>query len=324
VTLEHWRVPERVDDAEAWMRGVAASKGRPLIGAIERVHVRPWSTVCRATAATSDMFLKVCDRVQAHEPALTAIVAREFPSLAPELIARHPVEPWMLLGDGGTKLREARFGDDLMDTWVRLLPRYAALQRALADRVDELRAAGVPDRGLDHLPDLLRAILADEGAARPTARERIRALLPAIERSCAELAAAGIGPSIDHADLHDNNVLVQGRDVTIIDWGDAGVTHPFLSLFVTFRFVGQGLGVSRDAAEIRRLRDAYLEGWSDIAPRRTLERAADGAIALGSISGALTWYRIISEIDGAAAASPAGMTEELDRIGDAFERAPRS
>lgn len=304
------------------MREVAAGKGRPLTSAIERTHVRPWSTVCRAPTATSDMFLKVCDRVQAHEPALTAIVAREFPSLAPELIARHPAEPWMLLGDGGVKLREARSGDDLMDTWVRLLPRYAELQRALAGRVDELRAAGVPDRRLDHLPDLLRAILADERAAQPVARARIRALLPAIERSCAELAATGIGPSIEHADLHDNNVLVRGRGVTIIDWGDAGVTHPFLSLFVTFRFAVQGLGVGWDATEIRRLRDAYLEGWSEVAPRRTLERAADRAVALGSISGALTWYRIISEIDGAQAASPGGMTEELVRIGDAFERLP--
>jgi len=322
VTLEDWPDPKRLDEAEAWMDDAAAGNGRPLTGAIERTHMRPWSTVCRAPTASSAVYLKICDPVQAHEPPLTEIVAREFPSLVPALVARHPKEPWMLLDDGGVKLREARSGDTVIEAWVRLLPRYAELQRTLAGREAELRAAGVPDRRLDRLAELLRPILADERAAPPAVLERIRALLPAIERSCAELAATGIAPSIDHADLHDNNVLVRDRGVTIIDWGDAGVTHPFLSLFVTFRFAVKALGVGWDATEILRLRDAYLEGWSDVAPRRTLERAADRAVALGSISGALTWYRIISEIDGVQAASPGGMTEELVRIGDAFERLP--
>lgn len=319
MSLAHWTA-ERIDAAEAWFREAAAGYGRPVAGVIERVHARPWSIVLRAPTATSPLFLKVCHHVQAHEPALTEIVARAFPSVAPELIARHPTEPWMLLGDAGVRLREARSAETLLDTWSQLLPRYAELQRALAGREAELRAAGVPDRRLDRLAGLLRPIVADEHTAAADARRRIRGLLPAIERGCAELAASGIGPTVDHADLHDNNVLLRDGRVAILDWGDAGVTHPFLSQFVTLRFATLATGLDVASPPIGRLRDAYLEPWTDELPRRALARAADVGLALGSIGGALTWYRIIREIDGVQAESAGDLSAELGRIAVSFER----
>lgn len=319
MSLAHW-TGALIAPAETWLLDTAATNGHPLTGDIERVHVRPWSIVFRAPTATAAVFLKICHRVQAHEPLLTEIVARDFPSLGPDLIARHPTEPWMLMGDGGIRLRDARTGQAFLDTWTELLPRYAELQRVLAGRESELRAAGVPDRRLDRLARLLGAIVADERAAPADIRARIGALLPTIGRSCAELEAFGIGPSIDHADLHDNNVLVRDRRIAIVDWGDAGVTHPFLSQFVTLRFVTLAAGIDIASPSIKRLRDAYLEPWTGELPRTALDRAADLGLALGSIAGALTWYRITQEIAGVEAESVGDMAAELGRISAAFER----
>ena len=319
MTLDGWPAPERIAEAEKWMRHAAAAHGRPLAGVIERIHMRPWSTVCRAPTATSALILKVCHAVQAFEPALTEIVAREQPGLTPELIARHPTEPWMILVDGGMRLRDARSGSAWIDAWTRLLPRYAELQRALVGREADLRSAGVPDRRLDRLASLLGQILADERAAPIDVRRRLRDLLPRIERGCADLAAYGIGASLDHADLHDNNVLERDGRLTIIDWGDAGVTHPFLSWFVTLRFAERAGG---DAAELRRLRDAYFEPWTSDLHRRDLERAADLGAALGTIPGVLTWYGITREIDGVQARDPGEMAVALDQVSASIEGLP--
>ena len=321
MTLADWPAPQRIDEAEGWMREAAAAYGRPLAGPIERIHLRPWSTVCRAPTATSALILKVCHPVQAFEPALTEIVAGELPGLAPQLIARHPAEPWMLLADAGIRLRESRTGDAWLDAWTSLLPRYAELQRALVGREADLRSAGVPDRRLDRLAALLGRILDDEGAAPSEVRRRVRDLLPRIERACAGLAAYGIGPSLDHADLHDNNVLERDGRLTVIDWGDAGITHPFLSRFVTLRFA-ELAGV--DAARLRRLRDAYLEPWTADLPRRDLERAADLGAALGTIPGALTWYGITQKIDGVRVRAPGEMAAALDRVSASIAGLPES
>jgi hypothetical protein len=317
MTLADWSPPHDIDDAEAWLRDAAAANGLALTGAIDRTHTRPWSTVCRARTATGEVFLKVCHPIQAHEPALTEIVAREHPSLVPPFIARHPSRPWLLLGNAGTRLRDARAGDAVIGAWERLLPRYAELQRAFVGREGELLAAGVPERRLERLADLLHPVLDDERTSAGS-RQRVRDILPLIERACTELAGSGIGPTIDHADLHDNNVFERDGHFTIIDWGDAGVTHPFLSLFVTFRFLE--LAIGQDTAALHRLRDAYLEPWTAVVPRRALVRAAALGAALGGIPGLLVWQRITTEIEGVRAKDPDWTAEALDRLSAAFER----
>src|SRR6266536_3141237 len=87
-----------------------------------------------------EVFLKCCGPSQAHEPRLTELLARVRPTLVPALIARHPREDWMLLGDGGKKVRELYRGRDLLREWERVLPRYADLQIALLGRTRELLA----------------------------------------------------------------------------------------------------------------------------------------------------------------------------------------
>ena len=98
------------------------------------------------------------------------------------------------------------------------------------------------------------------------------------------------------------------------------MTHPFLSLFVTLHFLERAVGP--DAATLRRLRDAYLEPWTAELPRRELARAADLGAALGSIPGALVWFRVITAIAGVQSKDPNEMAEALDRVGAAIEGLP--
>ncbi|HEX6061540.1 MAG TPA: phosphotransferase, partial [Candidatus Limnocylindria bacterium] len=252
--------------AEAWLREILRDRRIALSGPIELVHSRPWSTVFRAPAGDSALFLKICAATQVHEPGVIELVARESPELVPGFVARHPREPWVILRDGGIRLREKVPGVAQLAVWRTLLPRYAELQRSLLGRETELLATGLTDRRLDRIPRLLERVIDDGRWTPEVSRARLRALLPVIERLCAELADIGIGPSLDHDDLHDHNVLIRDGRASIIDWGDASLTHPFLTLAVTERFAALAANVPNDAREIRAVRAAYLEPWAGLAP----------------------------------------------------------
>ena len=58
-----------------------------------------------------------------------------------------------------------------------------------------------------------------------------------------------------------SNVYVQGEQVRVLDWGDSSISHPFVSLVVTFRFLEERNKLAVSDPWFRRLRDAYLEGW---------------------------------------------------------------
>src|SRR5438093_1847951 len=171
--------------AQAWLRERCASLGIVITGAIEQPHVRPWSTVFRAPTAGAAVYLKCCGGNQAHEPRLTALLAETRPSLLPAVLALHGSRPWMLLADGGARLREVDAGP-AFDAWTDVLGRYAELQREVLPRVEEMVAIGTPDHRLEHLAGALESLLRDPpvmdvAVEQPiTADERARlfALLP--------------------------------------------------------------------------------------------------------------------------------------------------
>jgi len=325
VSVARWTDPRTIAEAHAWLREAAEDAGRRIIGGIEQPHVRPWSTVFHAPTDRGAVYLKLCGPSQAFEPALTALLAGGGGALVPEVIAIHPREPWMLLADGGQKIREVVSGPALLDAWASLLPRYAEIQRTFLGREEALLACGLPDRRLDRLVGDLRAALGDERvldatgeAFGPAQRESLRARLPQIETRCAELASLGIGPTVQHDDLHDANVLSDGARTVLFDWGDASLTHPFLSLGVLLGAAAQRAGLDPHDPPILRLRAAYLEPWTGLLPPQALEDAADLGARLSTITRALCWYRVVTLDEGALEGEPAMMGAYLENILGAF------
>ncbi len=264
------------------------------------------------------MYLKVCGPTQRHEPQLTRLLHAEFPGLVPQVLALHPSRPWMLVADGGKKLRGAFAGEELLREWRELLPRYAELQRAVTPRASDILALGTPDHRAANLIATFREALAEEPFLSRDRPERLSseelarlvALLPVVEDRCRELEALGIADTAQHDDLHDGNVLVRGRHRAIFDWGDACVSHPFLTLAVTLRFAAASVSAPKTVA----LRDAYLEPWSDCASSDELRRAAELGRRIGQISRTLTFHAIARAYPGVLDTYPGGLAGSLRRV----------
>ena len=55
------------------------------------------------------------------------------------------------------------------------------------------------------------------------------------------------------------------------------------------------LGIHLDAPELRRLRDAYLEAFSDLAPHRDLVASLELACQLGKVTRACSMLRLATQ-----------------------------
>jgi hypothetical protein len=260
-----------------WVDACLAAAGRHRTGELTLFRDRPWSAVHSAHTDAGTVWHKACAPEVAFEAGLYALLAQTVPDHVLIPLGIDTERGWLLLPDGGPVLR------DRPAPIETVLVAYAELQRALAPRVEDLLALGVADMRPQAMPARYDEALAKTGLSPPVPRERFAAW-------CEELAASPGGASLDHNDLHSDNIL-PGDDGTVrfYDWGDAVVAHPFASMLV-------GLG-ALPADQVTRARDAYLEVFSDLGPHAELVRTLELACRVAKAARALIWHRAASMSD---------------------------
>jgi hypothetical protein len=292
--------------ASTWASDRLAEHGYALAGEPEQTHIRPWSTLLRLPTNEGVFWFKANAIGTAHEGPLIAALARWAPGHVLEPLAADARQGWLLLPDGGTTLRAAQGGETDIDHWAEILTDHAELQRQLAPHADEIVSVGVPDLRPERLPEVRADLLADETALRiglpggltPEQRQRLQNDEARYAALCAELAAIGIPGSVNHDDLHDNNVFVPGQPgghYRVFDWGDASVAHPFAVLLIALRVVEMLHHLSAGDAALLRLRDAYLEPWTGDFDRAELIDAVRLALRVGGVSRALSYRSALLE-----------------------------
>jgi hypothetical protein len=302
------RTPPAWEDA-AWQPGVDAwvterlsELGLHQTGPMEP-RARPWSIVIKVPTSGGPLWFKTTAPGMADDSRLTPFLSDLGSPVILRPLAVDEGKHWMLLPDGGERLRDAMSADEVVPHWERILPPYAELQRAAERHEDELLARGAFDRRPERLPDQLQVLLDErywlrvgepDGLTQEQVEE-LQAQIPRLADAAAELADGGIGPSIQHDDLHDGNVVMGPDGYRIVDWGDASVGHPFATLLVTQRSVANALALGdwtpfdTVPPELARVRDAYLEPWTDRQPRPQLQRLLSLATWSGMVARAMAW-----------------------------------
>ena len=282
-----------------WVEERLRDQGISITGAVAQPHLRPWSTVLSVPTDAGLVWFKAGGPGNRYEAGLLDALTRwRMPGIL-EPLAVDVERGWLLLPDGGTRLRETLDGGPGLDAWLRILPEWATLQRELAPRADQLVALGVPDFRPPNLPIVLADLLEDPTVALPPGDEaRLRVALPMVTTWCDELTATGIASSLQHDDLHDGNVFVGPAGNRFFDWGDASVANPFGTLLVTLRSIAsRGLGdAETQARSLARLQDAYVEPWTATHTRTVLDAAVPLATRHAIIGRAMSWHRALAGI----------------------------
>jgi hypothetical protein len=231
--------------------------------------------VVRVPTAEGTTYFKANTEELRHEALVTLLLAQRVPDRVPPLIADDPDRGWMLMEDGGVRLREVIAEERDLSRWVDVLDGAADIARAMEPDVDRLLAAGVPDLRLATLPDRYAALVEDAGV-----EQRFRDAVPRVRELAEELASYGVTETLQHDDLHDGQVFVSGDRQLILDWGDAVISHPFFTLSVTLEGVVQwGLDDVEGSVDIAPLAAGYLRRYHPERP--DLVDAVAPALRLG-------------------------------------------
>jgi len=293
--VDAWTDARWLAGVKDWLAQQLEELGLRPTGPVEQPHVRPWATVLQIPTTAGDVWFKANFPLLAYEAAVVSLLAARRPDFVPGLLATEVERGWMLMADGGERLREVVERERDLGRWLDVLPRYGRLQIDIAEDRDRLLDLGLPDRRLETLAGQYEDLIGRVGTLTDDESRRLRALVPTIAELCERLASTGVPETIQHDDLHDGQVFVREGRYLFFDWGDACVSHPFFSMSVTLE--GQlawGLDDVEGSEDTAPYRDAYLEPFRGFAAWSELQGGHEIALRLGWICRALNWHRFAS------------------------------
>ena len=285
-----WATEEFREELRAWCTSYVGP-----VTAMGQHKLRGWATVWRVEAADGVWFAKQNCPGQRAEVPLMATLAEVVPDrVVPVTAARDGL---LLTPDQGEVFYQTAGGD--LANWVRLAREAAELQRALLPHHDALLVAGLtelrPEQAADYLSARIEqyAALAPGDSRRldPDIAERLRAHLPVVRRWAEQVAALGLPLTLNHNDLHENNVFDVAGRLRFFDFGDALVTEPLGVLLIPLNILGEKLAADADDPRLWQVADAALELWSDLVPMTELRAALPAALQLGRLGRVESWVR---------------------------------
>ena len=313
-----WFATSWYDEVDSWIDAELAALGRTRSGATIPVKVWSLSAVLKVPCDPAPVWFKASCRHFHAEPALTRLVVEMLPEYAPPMIATDVERGWLLMEDmpGADEANE----DDPPSGMGATAGRIAAtLHLRSLDHLDEIEAAGVPVRGLPETVHGFDEILASSVELDQLTHEELataRALRDDVHAVVDELASLGIPSTLVHGDLHPGNVAHDGDSLTLYDWSDAAVSHPFLDLVHLTR------SMPDDEAELAMA--AYADVWGSAYPGVDVARALELAPQVNWIFQMVTFEQIYHsqedasywEMRGVVARSLRKLPERFPRTSD--------
>lgn len=269
---------------------------------IELVTDRPWSRVWKLTTGSSPLYCKAVAPFMNAELALTAELYRSHPDLVPEPLAMNSEKGWLLAADAGPMMRTFFDKTPRPEPWFRILADYARLQLDWMEHSISLRSLGVPDRSVKTLAaqvapliDMALAIeVADEAdRLRPEHRPPLEALLNEWGDFADSLYPGDLSDTLNHGDLHDGNIAWQAGQGRIFDWGDASVSHPFVSMRSVLLTLERRFGLKDGDPGLYPYIQAYLAPWKAQLPEVDIDALFAESRKAWPLVSLLSWHHAI-------------------------------
>ena len=290
---DHWASRAFEAELTEWLSGCVGE-----VRVLARAKLRVWATVWTVETSDRRFFAKQNCQLQSFEAGLVAELAALVPDRVVPVAAVDAERGLLLTPDQGQVLSEAVAEDDL-DVWERVVAAGADLQRSLVPHADRLDAAGLTRLGPADAPSYAAARL-EELAGLPERDSRalgeeeagaLRAHLPRVQAWADQVAALGLPVTLNHNDLHDNNVFKVGEELRFFDFADSVLGDPHGCLLVPLNLLAHRLDAGPAGPRLWRVADAALEVWSDQAPLAELRRALPAALQLARLGRVESWAR---------------------------------
>lgn len=278
-----------------WAKNTLVSLGYDIQDEPRIVREVPWSCVYSLSTSKGRIFLKYMDPEFGFEATLLKYLYDHVTQNVTGVIASNERISCFLMKDAGEPLRPLLKAGFNQDIFSRALTLCADIQITCIPHVEKLIALGVNDWRLDRIPTLYETFLTQKDLLLADGLieseiEYLNKLTPTMGSLCKKLKTLGIPETIEHCDFHDNNVLIKDSSLTINDWGDACISHPFFSCVSALESAKRNHKLGEE--ELEHARHKYLERWNDFGTEDGLLQAFALARAIRYFMFALSFSRI--------------------------------
>ena len=270
----------------------------------EIIQSTPWSEVTRFETTKGFVYLKKTPPALSLEPDVIKILSEKCPDEVPVIIAVNKELNCFLMSDSGIALRkffQAGFKPELL---CEAIKNYTAMQLSTADNINAFVEIGVPDWRLEKIPELYKHYIAHEellisDGLTQNELEKLRQLQSEITRLCETLSNYKIPATLDHSDFRDNNILIDAetQKITIIDFGETVISHPFFSLMNCLRDVQWRYSLKETDKAYLQLQKACFENLLPFESHENLLEIFSYTKKLWPICENLAQYRLVMSCD---------------------------
>ncbi|MCF6768561.1 aminoglycoside phosphotransferase family protein [Thiotrichales bacterium 19S11-10] len=259
-----------------------------------------YSCVYKLSGADGSFFLKRCPEKFYVEPSLIKYFSNLGCSGVPSIIAENKQLHCFLMHSVGDKtikaLCEAYFDESLI---LRSIRQYTQIQRACEKEIKTLFSFGLEDWQLTNFSTLCLALIKQRSPlidAGLTTSEyaKLLALFPLIEDVVETLAKYKLPATISHCDFHLGNTIydTQANRLTIIDWGETVISHPFFSLCGFLWNLTYWFKLAEDDEILIKCRREAINAWRSCYDEETLMMILNKVNQLSPLCAALSYYQL--------------------------------
>jgi hypothetical protein len=260
-----------------WVQAVIEPLGFHLDGNVRQLNASPTFSLVRFETDGPALWFKAVGEPNQKEFPITCVLAQLFPSYVPGVLATRPDwNGWLTREVVGKLVCEMQ--EDAL--WERAAAALAGLQIESIDHGARILAAGARDLGATALSKLvlpfmevMAQLMLRQTKVAPAAlgRKELFLLGDHVQSALEALEASGIPETLGHLDLNPGNIIVSPSRCAFLDWAEAYVGSPVLSLEYLLEHLRRTIGT--DSAVETRLVTMYCAQWEDVVPRTATTEA---------------------------------------------------
>lgn len=228
--------PQWIEQLLVWIQYGIEPYGLCLTGKFRQLNASPTFALLRFETNGQAVWFKAVGEPNLREFPISVTLSRLFPGFVPTVIATHPAwHGWLTTEFPGSTL------DEVSDAcaWQQAARTMAELQVGSVEKTDQLLKAGCRDLRITSLLALVGPFM--EAIAQLMEQQR-KIPPPILNRNELQMLGGGITDALSawmqlnipdtlgHLDFNPGNILCSAEQCVFLDWAEAYVGPPFLTL----------------------------------------------------------------------------------------------